>query len=108
VLRSIRRVNTPPKVSIPSERGVTSKEEHLLLHLSEHPLELQRQVLLLHQGFTPLCGSRPKKSLTVEITFGILVIPPTSTTSFISVVFRPASFRAFLHGSIVAAIRSSY
>ena len=35
-------------------------------------------------GLTLLFGSFPKKFLTVSIILGILVIPPTSTTSLIS------------------------
>ncbi|MNI70082.1 hypothetical protein D3C73_1258710 [compost metagenome] len=35
------------------------------------------------------------------------VMPPTRTTSSISAAFRPASARAFLHGSMVRATRSS-
>src|SRR3954465_554283 len=35
------------------------------------------------------------------------VIPPTSTTSAMSLASTPASLSAFLHGSIVRSIRSS-
>ncbi len=58
-------------------------------------------------GFTPLCGSLPKKSFTVSITFGIRVIPPTKTTSSISEALMPASFNAAFIGSIERLIKSS-
>ena len=41
------------------------------------------------------------------MTFGILVIPPTITTSSTSLAEIPASFKAVLHGGIVLAIKSS-
>ena len=40
------------------------------------------------------------------MTFGILVIPPTKITSFISPALIPASFKACLHGSIDLSIKS--
>ena len=49
----------------------------------------------------------PKKFLTSSITFGILVIPPTNITSFISDADKPASLRAVWHGGIVLVIKSS-
>src|SRR5215471_6762078 len=58
-------------------------------------------------GLTPLCGSRPKKVFTVSTTFGMRVMPPTSTTSSISAALRPASFNAFWHGPTVFWMRSS-
>ena len=58
-------------------------------------------------GLTPLLGSFPKKFLTISVTFGILVIPPTKITSLISEAERPASLKAFLQGSIVFWSRSS-
>jgi ABC-type uncharacterized transport system permease subunit len=66
------------------------KEEHLLLHLSAHHLELQRQVLLLHQDLRLYVAHVQRNPLTVEITFGILVIPPTSTTSLNFCSFKPS------------------
>ena len=56
-------------------------------------------------GFTLLFGSFPKKFLTVSIIFGILVIPPTRTTSFISAAEKPESFKAVLHGSNVLSTK---
>ena len=55
-----------------------------------------------------MLGSLPKKFFTVSITFGILVIPPTSITSPISPADKPASFIAVLHGSIVFSIKSAH
>ena len=53
-----------------------------------------------------MLGSFPKKVFTVSIIFGILVIPPTRTTSFISAAEKPESFNAVLQGSRVLSIRS--
>merc|ERR1712080_496372 len=58
-------------------------------------------------GLTALDGCFPKMDLTVSITFGILDIPPTKITSEISEVDNPASFKAFLHGSMVFLINGS-
>ena len=52
-------------------------------------------------GLTLLFGSFPKKFLTVSIILGILVIPPTRTTSLISAAEKPESFKAVLQGSKV-------
>ena len=58
-------------------------------------------------GLTLLFGSLPKKFLTISITFGILVIPPTKITSSISLAETPASFNAVSHGARVLLIKSS-
>ena len=58
-------------------------------------------------GLTLLLGSFPKKFLTVSIIFGILVMPPTKTTSFISAALKPESFKAISHGLWVFFIKSS-
>ena len=58
-------------------------------------------------GFTPVCGSRPKNSFTFSRTRGMRVMPPTSTTSAMSLASMPASLSACLQGSIVRWMRSS-
>ena len=50
-------------------------------------------------------GSLPKKFFTVSIILGILVIPPTNTTSLISAAEKPESFKAVLQGVKVFSIR---
>ncbi|BAS81153.1 Os02g0774400 [Oryza sativa Japonica Group] len=56
-------------------------------------------------GLTPLLGDLPKISETISCTFGTLVIPPTRRTSSTSLVVIPASFKQFLHGSLVLSMR---
>jgi len=107
VLRSIRRVNTPPKVSIPSDNGVTSSRRTSLTSPASTPPWIAAPMATTSSGFTPLCGSLPKNSLTASITLGIRVIPPTIMTSSISDGDILASDKAALHGSILRAIRSS-
>ena len=51
-------------------------------------------------GFTPLDGFLPKNFSTSFCITGILVEPPTSMTSSISLLLRDASFNAFFTGSI--------
>ena len=58
-------------------------------------------------GVDAAIGSLPKNCLTVSVTLGIRVMPPTRITSLISDTFRPASLIAVWHGSIVLWIRSS-
>ena len=58
-------------------------------------------------GLTLRLGSLPKNCLTVSITLGIRVMPPTRITSLISGALSPASFSALRHGPIVRWIRSS-
>jgi len=57
-------------------------------------------------GFTLLFGSLPNSRFTASWTAGIRVIPPTKTTSLISLVFRFASRNALRTGSKLRAIRS--
>ena len=45
-------------------------------------------------GFTESLTGLPKNLLIVSFTKGTLVLPPTITTTSISVVFKPASFNA--------------
>ena len=59
-------------------------------------------------GLTPLDGALPKNFSTICCTAGIRVEPPTRITSLMSLVFRPASWRALRQGSMVLWIRSSH
>ncbi len=107
MLRSIKRVNTPPRVSIPSDSGVTSNKRTSLTSPCKTPPWIAAPSATTSSGFTPLCGSFPKKSFTVSMIFGIRVIPPTKITSSISEALIPASFKAALTGSMVRFTRSS-
>uniref|UniRef100_A0A6B0TZI7 Putative secreted protein n=1 Tax=Ixodes ricinus TaxID=34613 RepID=A0A6B0TZI7_IXORI len=57
-------------------------------------------------GFTALLGCLPKISCTVSCTLGIRVMPPTSSTSPMSVRLTSPSDIAFLQGSTVRRIKS--
>ena len=98
VLRSIRRVNTPPRVSMPSDSGVTSSSSTSLTSPCRTPPWIAAPMATTSSGLTPLCGSLPKNCLHRLLTFGMRVMPPTRTTSSISPGWRPASFSAALHG----------
>ena len=106
VFLSIKRVKTPPNVSIPKERGVTSRSKTSFTSPWRTPPCIAAPVATTSSGLTLLLGSLPKKFLTTSMTFGIRVIPPTSKTSFISDAFKPASLRAVSHGLMVLFIKS--
>ena len=59
-------------------------------------------------GLTPFDGFLPKNFSTSFWITGILVDPPTKITSLISDLFNPASFNAFLTGSIDLLTRSEH
>ena len=103
---SINLVVTPPSVSIPSDNGVTSNSNTSLTSPCRTPPCIAAPRATTSSGLTPLCGSLPKNSFTVACTFGIRVIPPTNTTSLISLALTPASFNACLQGDNVFAIKS--
>ena len=84
VLRSIRRVNTPPSVSMPSDSGVTSSSSTSLTSPLSTPAWIAAPMATTSSGFTPLCGSLPKNCFTTSMTLGMRVMPPTRTTSSIS------------------------
>ena len=99
VLRSIRRVNTPPSVSMPSESGVTSSSSTSFTSPLSTPAWIAAPSATTSSGLTPRCGSRPKKVFTVSITFGIRVMPPTSTTSAMSEARQAGIFQRLLAGA---------
>ncbi len=107
VFLSIRRVKTPPKVSMPKESGVTSRRRTSFTSPRKTPPCMAAPKATTSSGFTPRCGSFPKNFCTVSITFGIRVMPPTKITSSILSGARPASLRAALQGPMVRVIRSS-
>ena len=101
VLRSIRRVNTPPSVSMPSDSGVTSSSSTSFTSPLSTPAWIAAPMATTSSGFTPLCGSLPKNCFTISMTFGMRVMPPTRTTSSIWPAVTPASLRAARQGSMV-------
>ena len=107
VFFSISFVETPPNVSIPKDKGVTSKRRTSFTSPCRTPPWIAAPIATTSSGFTLLFGSFPKKVLTVSTIFGILVIPPTKTTSCISAALNPESFNATSHGLSVLLTRSS-
>jgi len=101
VLRSMSFVITPPSVSMPSESGVTSSSSKSFTSPASTPACTAAPTATTSSGFTPLCGSRPKRSLTICCTFGMRVEPPTSTTSSTSLAVIPASASACFDGPTV-------
>ena len=96
VLRSMRRVNTPPSVSMPSDSGVTSSSSTSLTSPCSTPACTAAPMATTSSGLTPLCGSLPKNCLTSSCTFGMRVMPPTSTTSLICPAASPRVLQGLL------------
>ena len=107
VLRVMSVVMTPPRVSMPSESGVTSSSSKSFTSPPSTPPCTAAPTATTSSGFTPLCGSRAKSSRTTCCTRGIRVEPPTSTTSLICSGFNPASSIACRQGPSVRCTRSS-
>ena len=106
VLRSISLVNTPPMVSIPRDRGVTSSSSTSFTSPARMPPWMAAPMATTSSGFTERLGSLPKNSPTFFCTRGIRVMPPTRMTSSIWLGERPASARAFWQGAMVRSTRS--
>ena len=106
VLRSISLVITPPLVSIPRERGVTSISRTSLRSPFRTPACSAAPIATTSSGLTPLLGSRPVSSLTSSATAGIRVEPPTRMTSEISEMDTPASLITSSTGFLVRSSRS--
>ena len=101
VFFSIRRVITPPSVSMPSDSGVTSSSSTSLTSPASTPPWIAAPTATASSGLTSLRGSLPKKSFTAFCTSGMRVWPPTRITSSTSLIERPASLSAMRQGSIV-------
>ena len=107
VLLSMSLVITPPRVSIPSESGVTSRRSTSFTSPASTPPWMAAPIATTSSGFTLLLGSLPKKSLTSSCTLGIRVEPPTRMTSSIWDAERWASARALRQGSMLLRNKSS-
>ena len=97
---SISFVITLPIVSIPSDKGVTSKRRTSSTSPERTPPWIAAPTATTSSGFTPFDGFFPNKASTSFWIIGILVDPPTRITSSISFFVKLASFKAFLTGSI--------
>ena len=99
-------VNTPPRVSIPRERGVTSRSTTSLTSPLRTAAWIAAPTATTSSGLTPLFGSLPKILCTRSCTVGMRVMPPTRITSSISPGARPASLSAWRQGPSVLSTRS--
>ena len=106
VFLGMMRVKTPPAVSTPSDRGVTSSRRTSFTSPLRTPPWMAAPTATTSSGLTPLCGSLPKNFFTVSCTLGMRVIPPTRMTVSSWEAVRPASLRAILQGSMVFSTRS--
>jgi hypothetical protein len=91
VLRVMRRVNTPPSVSMPSDSGVTSSSRMSLMSPFSTPPWMAAPMATTSSGLTFLEGRFLNSVSTTSCTLGMRVMPPTSTTSCRSAVVTPAS-----------------
>ena len=104
---SIILVITPPKVSIPSDKGVTSRRRTSLTSPLKTPPWIAAPAATTSSGLTPLLSSLPPKYLeTASCAAGTRVEPPTMIISLISLLSKSASFIAVLIWSIVSSISS--
>ena len=107
VLRSIIFVKTPPRVSMPSDSGVTSSRRTSLTSLFRTPPWMAAPMATTSSGLTPLLAGLPKISSASFWTRGIRVMPPTRMTSLISELLSEASRRQLRHGFFERAERCS-
>lgn len=103
----INLVMTPPRVSIPRERGVTSNKTMSLMFPDKTAPWTAAPMATASSGLTDLLGVLPKKFLTKSCTLGTLVIPPTSNTSSILSLVSPESLKQDSKGYKVLLIKSS-
>ena len=83
---------------MPSDSGVTSSSRTSLTSPLSTPPWMPAPIATTSSGLTPRCGSLPNSFLTRAWTAGMRDMPPTSTTSSISLVLSPASRSAVTHG----------
>mmetsp|Transcript_27894 Transcript_27894/g.70116 ORF Transcript_27894/g.70116 Transcript_27894/m.70116 type:complete len:234 (+) Transcript_27894:758-1459(+) len=107
VLRLMRRVKTPPMVSMPRLRGVTSSSRMSFTSPRSTPPWMAAPMATTSSGLTPLLASLLKISLTMPCTLGMRVMPPTSSTSLMSLGLTPASFMQSRQGCLVRSSRES-
>mmetsp|Transcript_29772 Transcript_29772/g.77015 ORF Transcript_29772/g.77015 Transcript_29772/m.77015 type:complete len:450 (+) Transcript_29772:691-2040(+) len=111
VLRGMSLVMTPPTVSMPRVRGVTSRRSRSFVSSPPSPERMPpctaAPYATASSGLMPLFGSLPlKKSFRSAWTLGIRVEPPTRTTSSISDFFISESSMTFWTGVRVFLKRS--
>ena len=94
VFLAISTVITPPKVSKPKDKGVTSKSRTSFTSPCRMPACTAAPSATTSSGLMFLCGSLPKSFLTASCMAGMRVCPPTKITSLISLNLKPASATA--------------
>mmetsp|Transcript_24690 Transcript_24690/g.49102 ORF Transcript_24690/g.49102 Transcript_24690/m.49102 type:complete len:233 (-) Transcript_24690:1042-1740(-) len=104
-------VMTPPAVSIPRDRGATSRSSTSLVASEASPERIPAWTAAPYatasSGLMPLLSSLPPKYSERRLwTLGMRVEPPTRTTWSTSDFFMPASFSTWLTGARVFLKRS--
>ncbi|MNX11397.1 hypothetical protein D3C86_411570 [compost metagenome] len=94
VLRSISLVATPPRVSMPSESGVTSRSSTSLTSPPRTPAWMAAPRATASSGLTDLSGSLPRNLRMASCTAGMRVEPPTRMTLSMSEGLRSESAMA--------------
>ena len=108
VLRMMSLVMTPPSVSRPRDRGVTSSSTMSDTSPPSTPACTAAPSATTSSGLTDMLGSLPVSSLTRSRTAGMRVEPPTRITSSMSERSSLASRSAFSTGTLQRAMRSSH
>ena len=103
----MRGVITPPMVSIPKVKGVTSKRSTSVTSPANTAPCIAAPTATASSAFTSFLASFPKKFFTFSCTRGILVWPPTNITSSTSEALSFASFRAIFTGVKVFSTKPS-
>ena len=99
---------TPPCVSIPKERGITSTKNTSFFEFPERTdAWIAAPIDTASSGFMDLFGFLPVHSSTFLATYGILVDPPTNTTSSMSLYVSLASDKAKSIQVLVLTINGS-
>ena len=107
VLRGINTLTIPPRVSMPRDRGVTSRRSMSVIPPARIWAWTAAPRATTSSGLSWLCGVLPKSSCTRRLTRGTRVEPPTSTISSICPADSPASSRAIRQGPRVASTRGA-
>ena len=97
---------TPPIVSRPRERGLTSLSIRSRNSPVRMPACTAAPIATTSSGLTDWQGSRGTRVRTMACTIGMRVPPPTNTTSSISSAARPESRRARCTGRSSRSSRS--
>ena len=104
---SINFVATPPIVSIPSDKGITSNKSTSLTSPCKIPAWIAAPSATTSSGLIDKLGSLLNNSLTAFLIAGILVCPPTKITSSMSSILKGEFSIALLVISIDFEIYSS-